>query len=142
MALNEEFKEELRKLPDEDISFRPFQIDFANRRIRIRPKVRDFDFRIDAFSADIVSISSATTLSETHHVVLCNASGGAFTVTLPASSGVLGRIYHIKKTDSSANAVTVDGNSSETIDGGTTATISTEFESIMIICDGSNWHII
>ena len=135
MALIED-KGESRKLTDEDISFTPFQIDFANKRIRIRPKITDLDFRIDAFSADIVAISLATTLSETHHVVLCDVSGGAFTVTLPAASGVLGRIYHIKKTDSSGNAVTVDGNASETIDGSTTVTLTAQFESIMIICDG------
>lgn len=97
---------------------------------------------LGSFGANLTALSSATTLDDTHHVVVCDASGGAFTVTLPAASGITRRIYHIKKTDSSANAVTVDGNAAETIDGGATATISTQFESIMIICDGSNWHIL
>jgi hypothetical protein len=88
------------------------------------------------------AISSATTLGDTHYVVTCDASGGAFTVTLPAASSVDGRIYHIKKTDSSGNAVTVDGNSSETIDGDTTKAINVQYDSMMISCDGSNWHII
>jgi hypothetical protein len=97
---------------------------------------------LGSFGATITAISSATTLDETHHVVTCDASGGAFTVTLPAASGATGRIYHIKKTDSSGNAVTVDANASETIDGDLTKVISTQYDSMMISCDGSNWHII
>ena len=95
-----------------------------------------------SFGASLTAISSNTTLDTTHHVVTCDASGGAFTVTLPASSGITGRVYHIKKTDSSGNAVTVDGNAAETIDGAATAALSAQYESIQISCDGSNWHII
>lgn len=95
-----------------------------------------------SFGTNITAISSNTTLNDTHHVVTCDASGGAFTVTLPAASGIMRRIYHIKKTDSSGNAVTVDGNSSETIDDALTQVINVQYDSMMIACDGSNWHII
>lgn len=89
-----------------------------------------------------VAKTGTYTATASDHVILCDASGGAFTVTLPAASGVPGTVYHIKKTDSSGNAVTVDGNASETIDGDTTKVIGTQYDSMMIICDGSNWHII
>jgi len=94
------------------------------------------------FAANLVSKTGAYTATTSDHVILCDASGGAFTITLPAASGVTGIIYHIKKTDSSANAVTVDGDASETIDGATTQVINFQYDSMMIICDGSNWHII
>lgn len=42
------------------------------------------------------------------------------------AGGVTGRQYTIKKTDASANAVTVDGACSETIDGATTFAVSTQ----------------
>jgi len=74
------------------------------------------------------------------YTILCNASGGDFTITLPAASGVTGIVYNIKSI--SAGSVTVDGNASETIDGATTQVISTQYDSIMVQCDGSNWHII
>ncbi len=90
----------------------------------------------------VISKTGAYTIVDSDRVVVCDASGGAFTITLPAASGRTGRIYHIKKTDSSGNAVTIDGNASETIDGSTTVAISTQFDSLMIISDGSNWHII
>lgn len=76
-------------------------------------------------------------------VILCDASGGAFTVTLlAAATAGDGSSIIIKKTDSSANAVTVDGNGSETIDGSTTYSLATEDQSVYLVCDGSNWHIL
>jgi hypothetical protein len=95
-----------------------------------------------AFGTSVTAVSGATTLDATHHVVTCDASGSAFAVTLPAANGIAGRMYHIKKIDSSGNTVTVDANASETIDGDTTKVIATQYDSMMIVCDGSNWHIV
>jgi ribosomal protein S4E len=95
-----------------------------------------------SFAAATVAKTGAYTAAIGDHVITCDASGGAFTVTLPAASGVAGRIYHIKKTDSSGNAVTVDGNSSETIDDALTQVINVQYDSMMIICTGSEWFIV
>lgn len=75
-------------------------------------------------------------------VILCNATGGAMTVNLPAASGKAGKKLTIKKTDVSANAVTIDGNASETIDGATTQSIGSQWEAVTIVCDGTNWQIV
>lgn len=71
-----------------------------------------------------------------------DASGGARTITLPtvATAGD-GFIIGVKKTDSSANAVTVDGNGSETIDGATTRTIGFQYAAEFYRCDGTEWHL-
>lgn len=95
-----------------------------------------------SFASGIVSKTGAYTATATDHTILCNATSAAFTITLPASSGATRRRYVIKKTDSSANAVTIDGNASETIDGATTYALNNQYESVEIQCDGSNWHII
>lgn len=100
--------------------------------------IQDFDFA-EGMSIDVETVTGNTTLSDDDFVILCNSSS-AFTITLPAASSNTGRLYHIKNI--STGAITVDGNSSETIDGGTTAALSAQFESISIACDGSNWHII
>lgn len=89
----------------------------------------------------ISSISSATTAS-THDLYLCDASSAAFTLTLPAAASNTGKIYRIKKTDSSGNAVTVDGNASETIDGETTYLVTVQNGFVDIVSDGTNWQII
>lgn len=58
-----------------------------------------------------------------------------------AASGNSGKKLVIKKTDTSVNAITIDGNASETIDGSTTTTLNTQNECLVIICDGTNWQI-
>jgi hypothetical protein len=81
------------------------------------------------------------TESDRDKLILVDASGGAVTITLlaAATAGNGFRVV-IKKTDSSANVVTVDGNLSETIDGSTTSALSAQYDSDNLICDGSNWH--
>ena len=91
---------------------------------------------------DLVSKTAAYTATQDDKVILCDASGGAFTVILPAASGLTDKIFTIKKTDSSALAVTIDGNASETIDGLTTVTLDSQYSFAIIVCDGSNWTII
>ena len=65
---------------------------------------------------------------------------GAVTINLPAAASSTGRILHIKKIGNSYN-VTLDGNASETIDDSTTQTISTQYDSVTIMCDGTAWWI-
>jgi len=70
-------------------------------------------------------------------VVLANATGGAFAVTLPVPAA--GVKVSVKKTDASANAVTVSPHASETIDGASSVVISTQYESDDFLSDGTNW---
>jgi len=96
-----------------------------------------------AVGYNIEEKTSGYAADDNDHVITCDASGGAFTVTLPALSAArTGRVYHIKKIDSSANAITIDGDSAETIDGATTASITTQYDSIMIVAGATEWHII
>lgn len=78
----------------------------------------------------------------TGELVSYNATGGNSTVNLPAASGNSGKAIVVKKTDSSANTVTVDGNASETIDGANTFVLNAQWDSLHIVCDGSNWLIV
>ena len=76
-------------------------------------------------------------------LVKVDATSGAVTITLlAAATAGDGFQLAIKKTDSSGNAVIIDGNSSETIDGVTTLTLSTQYDVAILTCDGSNWHVI
>jgi len=73
---------------------------------------------------------------------LVNASSGAVTVNLPGAAGVAGRIFYVKKTDSSPNHVTIDPNSTETIDGNLTVTLTYQHAAVALLSDGSNWNIV
>lgn len=82
------------------------------------------------------------TLDYTYDIVLCNCAGGAITLNLPAAADSNGWEYTITKIDSTANSVTIDGNSSETIDGETTKVINFQYTSLTITCNGSGWYIL
>lgn len=95
-----------------------------------------------AAAYNVTTQTSAYTASASDSLILCNATSGTFTITLPAASGCLGVKFNIKKTDSSANNVIIDGHLSETIEGETTLTISTQGDSYTIQCSGTEWWII
>ena len=90
----------------------------------------------------IRTITASASLNSSDYTVLGDATSGDITITLPAATTCTGRTYNIKKKDASANLVIIDGNGAETIDGGLTTSITTQYESITIQCDGSNWWII
>jgi len=93
-------------------------------------------------SKKFVSKSAAYTMTLSDCVVLVDTST-AFTITLPAVATADGIIYIFKKTDSAGNALTIDGNASETIDGATTNTeIDAQYDMLVLICLNSAWHII
>jgi hypothetical protein len=86
----------------------------------------------------ITTISTTTTLDATYYTVLCSAT---LTVNLPAAASSSGQVYNIKNIGS-GTTITIDPNASETIDGATTYTLTTQYESVSIQCDGSNWFIL
>jgi hypothetical protein len=88
----------------------------------------------------VTSVSADTVLTSLNDVVLVNASGGARTITLP--SPVSGKRISVKKTDSSANAVIISRSSAETIDGNSSVSLASQYDSYTIISDGTNWFII
>ena len=89
-----------------------------------------------------VSKSADYTATTDDGTIEVNASGAGRTITLFAASGNAGKILVIKKTDSSANAVTVDANASETIDGATTVSLASQYSTITIQVNaaGTAWH--
>jgi len=93
-----------------------------------------------AFATKIISASTYSALA-TDNVILANAGSNAIAITLPGASTVIGREYVIKKTDGTANVITITA-SSGNIDGQTNAYISVQYQSLTIISDGTNWDII
>jgi hypothetical protein len=90
----------------------------------------------------IASVSAAYNISPDDQLILVDCTGAAVTVTLPRASQNTGKRFTIKKIDSSGNAVTVAPFSTATIDGAATATISTQYVSLVVISDGTNWQTV
>lgn len=62
---------------------------------------------------------------------LNDASGAGYTITLPSASGNSGEKLVFKKTDATFNVVTI----------GSTTTLNTQNESVIIVSDGSSWVV-
>lgn len=88
--------------------------------------------------------TAAYTARATDHTILCDATNGAFTVTIPSAEQ--GRIYVIKKIDATNNAVTVDPTGSQTIDGSSTIALSSRYGTLVLNgerfagADTAKWH--
>ncbi len=87
-----------------------------------------------AYTARTTTYTAATT----DYFIDCTS--GTFTVNLFTAVGNTGRILIIK--NSGTGTITVDPNGSQTIDGATTQTLSTQWSRVHIISDGANWKII
>jgi hypothetical protein len=96
-----------------------------------------------SFSGAITEVSGNTTLDDTHYAVMVDASGGDITISLPAASGLAGRMYYIKKiAGATSNVVTIDPSGAELIDDAATKDLSNNYQAATIICDGDEWYIL
>lgn len=96
---------------------------------------------VGSLSLAVATITAATTLNATHHVVLCGGTT-SYTVTLPTAVGIAGRMYQIKKNSTSAYTLTIGTTSSQTIDGSTSLAFTTQYNNYVVISDGANWSIL
>lgn len=91
--------------------------------------------------SDVRTISATTTARPIDRVLKVNAAGGAVTVNLPSAAPNL-VTYTIIKSDASANHVTIDPAGSETVNGAATRDLSTQWETVALRSDGSNWVLV
>jgi hypothetical protein len=83
----------------------------------------------------IRSVTSSTALNTNDGMLVVDATSGAVTVTLMNPNLASGQPVTIKKSDSSANAVTIGG----TVDGTANRTLDAQNDSIVIQSDGTTW---
>lgn len=91
-----------------------------------------------------VGTGAYTILTTDYYLGKTSITGGGDTITLPSAVTVgAGKIYIIKDESGAAgtNNITIDGDGTETIDGTTTRVINTNYGSMNIISDGTNWYI-
>jgi uncharacterized protein (TIGR02145 family) len=126
---------------ESDANTHMFYLDGTNNEIGVNTSTPASTLDINgSIGYKVTTITSATTLDNTHNIVLSNT--GPYTVTLPAAASNTGRVYSIKNIDSDCDDITIDGNSTETIDGSATYVLDSYNNVVRIISDGSNWFII
>lgn len=97
-------------------------------------------------SNSIISVTSDQNLTaSSSNVILADASTLPLTlnITLPQASSVSGKVFMVKKTDSSSKTVTVLPYPGDNIDG-VTESIIIEFQNstMELVSSGTNWYII
>lgn len=99
-------------------------------------------FAANAGAGTTVVTATTHTHAVAERYLICDTSSNAITVNLLAAS-TAGDGYRLDiKVVNATNTTTIDGDSSETIDGSTTIVLSTIFDHLSLLCDGSNWHIV
>lgn len=95
-----------------------------------------------AIFKNIITVTADYSPGTNDYTLLCDATSVSFTVYLQTSVGILGKIYFVKKVDSTANTITIQPSGTETIQGATSLTLATQGDIYILQSDGSNWSII
>jgi uncharacterized protein (TIGR02145 family) len=126
---------------ESDANTHHFYVDGTNNEIGVNTSTPASTFDIQgSMGLKVATITAATTLAQTHNVVLCNT--GPYTVTLPAAASNTGKVYYIKNIDAEGDDITLDGNASETIDGDLTFKLDPYKHAVRIVSDGTNWYVL
>ena len=107
----------------------------ANYEYYIQPQLA-------AVKIGTTAVATTYTVTGSDYFVLCDATGGAFTVTLPAARTRINQLaVTIKKTDATANAVNIGTTGGEAIDSIALQSLVAQNDSLTIMSDGSNYWI-
>ncbi|MFF1297910.1 MULTISPECIES: hypothetical protein [unclassified Streptomyces] len=88
--------------------------------------------------SEVRTVTGTVTARPIDRVLKADASGAGVTVNLPSAAPNL-VTYRIIKSDATGNTVTVDPFGSQTINGAATRILSTQWETVTLRSDGSNW---
>jgi len=87
-----------------------------------------------------MSTTTSNTLGNTYNFIYTGTSAG--TATLPDATTITGRMYTIKNASTNSSLLTVNTTSSQTIDGSTTYILTTQYQTITVASNGSNWNVV
>lgn len=90
----------------------------------------------------IVAKSANYTTTAVDTVILATGGAGGITITLLDAATYSGKIQVVKKVDAGVGAVTVGRTGANTLDGATSKTLASQYDSLSFISDGTNWYII
>jgi len=102
----------------------------------------DSEIKAAGLIISVTSITADYTVLDTDAIILANATAGQITVTLPTAVGIEGRVYMIKKTDTSSYKVIIEGNGTETINDEYNQELLFEGDAPQLFSDGANWHFV
>lgn len=87
-------------------------------------------------------VSTNTTILNTDCTVRADCSSAPVTLQLPTAAPGSGLVFNLKKVDNSSNAMIVQADGVETIDGSITAPVNVQYQTLTIQSNGTSWDII
>jgi hypothetical protein len=96
------------------------------------------------YTRNVLTVKASLTLDQ-HDIVLADASGGAFTITLPSTANLpAGRHYTIKKVDNTTRVVTITAQTGQNIDGQASYTLVNPNQEARITTNDvtPNWNVL
>jgi len=98
-------------------------------------------------AVEAVSINTnVSSPTQDHYIYLCTGGAGGITMQLDAASTFFSsprtKMLTFKKVDAGLGAITIDPDLAETVDGAATYDVTSQWDSITIITDGTSWYII
>ena len=93
------------------------------------------------FKVHRTAVSNNASILPTDYLLGVTSTAANYTLTLPTASGVAGQIYIIKDESNGASThnITLATTSAQTIDGSSTKVISTNYGTLKVYSDGTNW---
>ncbi len=101
----------------------------------------DMNARLQRFDTEYIDASGTLTLDTSHSVHLVSSFGGVLTVQLPNAANAVGAMMVVKKTDSSANVITISEDSGNGPDG-RSYYLGAENDYMMALSNGAEWFVI
>jgi hypothetical protein len=93
----------------------------------------------------VVAKTANYTILNYDNEILCDSSGGAFSLTLPSPALLTGKVFSIKDTKGTAqtNNITIIPHAGEMIEGlASNYLFQTNFGSLNLKSDGTNWWLV
>ena len=125
-----------------------FFVDAGNNRVGVGSHAPSASFHISGSQAgNYTGVTANLTLTETHHIVDLTTNNTR-TITLPAASGITGRIYHILSTGDGDAVLTVASaggqfmGSSQESGPENSIGISGSAQSVSVVSTGTYWFIL
>lgn len=101
----------------------------------------DMNATLQRFDTEYIDSAGTVSLDKSHSIHLVSSYGGALTVELPNAADATGVMMAIKKTDSSANVITITEDDGAGPDGRSFA-LGAENDYMLALSNGAEWFVI
>ncbi len=102
----------------------------------------DFKWVTISRAHSVEQVNTNYTIDHDDFIILADGSAGSITITLPSAVDACENTYNIKRISAGENKIYVETTDNELIDGLTGVEITTQYATLTVISNGTQWYII